>query len=121
MPPVLGNPLRLGQAVSNLVNNAVKYTPEGGQILISVAPADGQVVVAIKDSGIGIPPANLPYVFDKFYRVQTQETQNIVGSGLGLSIVKSIVEKHGGRIWARSQVGMGSVFTFVLPADSKET
>ena len=121
LPPVLGNPLRLGQAVSNLVNNAVKYTPEGGQISISVAPADGQVVVAIKDSGIGIPPAKLPYVFDKFYRVQTQETENIVGSGLGLSIVKSIVEKHGGRIWARSQVGMGSVFTFVLPADSKET
>ena len=116
LPPVLGNPLRLGQAVSNLVGNATKYTPEGGQISVSVTKKDGQIVLTVEDNGFGIPSADLPYVFDKFYRVHAKETEDIVGSGLGLSIVKSIVEKHQGRIWVRSQAGMGSTFTFVLPA-----
>jgi signal transduction histidine kinase len=116
LPSVLGNPLRLGQAVSNLITNAIKYTPQGGQISISVTNEDGQVVVMVKDDGIGIPSADLPYIFDKFYRVQNKETEDIAGSGLGLSIVKSIVEKHQGRIWVRSQEGMGSTFAFLLPA-----
>jgi len=116
LPPVLGNPLRLGQAVSNLVSNAVKYTPEGGRISVSATSESGQLVVTVEDNGIGIPPADLPYIFDKFYRAQSKETEDIVGSGLGLSIVKSIVEKHQGRIWVHSQGGMGSTFTFVLPA-----
>ncbi|MFZ5919166.1 MAG: ATP-binding protein [Chloroflexota bacterium] len=116
LPPIMGSPLRLGQAVSNLINNAIKYTPKGGQISVSVTEDDGQVVVTVQDSGIGIPPADLPYIFDKFYRVQTKETQDISGSGLGLSIVKSIIEKHQGRIWVHSQAGAGSTFSFVLPA-----
>jgi len=116
LPLVLGNSLRLDQAVSNLVSNAIKYTPEGGQISVSVTSEDGQMVITVEDNGIGIPPTDLPYIFDKFYRVHTKETEDIVGSGLGLSIVKSIVEKHQGRIWVRSQVGAGSTFTFVLPA-----
>ncbi|UCC62605.1 MAG: HAMP domain-containing histidine kinase, partial [Anaerolineae bacterium] len=121
LPLVLGNPLRLGQAVSNLVGNAIKYTSHGGQISVSVTNEDGQVVVTVEDNGIGIPSADLAYIFDKFYRVQAKETEGITGSGLGLSIVKSIVEKHQGRIWVRSQVGEGSTFNFVLPAATEVT
>ena len=116
LPPVLGNPLRLSQAVSNLIDNAIKYTPEGGQISVSATNEDGQVVVTVQDNGIGIPPADLTRIFEKFYRVQSRETEDIVGSGLGLSIVKSIIDKHQGRIWVRSQEGVGSTFAFVLPA-----
>jgi len=122
LPGVLGNRLRLGQAVSNLVSNSVKYTPEGGHIAVSVSVEDGQVVVRVKDNGIGIPPDDLPHVFDKFYRVDSPETAEIIGSGLGLSIVKTIVEKHRGRVWVESEcgwktsVGVGTTFTIVLPA-----
>jgi signal transduction histidine kinase len=73
----------------------------------------------VEDNGIGIPPADRPYIFDKFYRVKTAETDDIVGTGLGLSIVKSIIEKHHGRIWVRSQLGVGTTFTFMLPAASE--
>lgn len=120
LPLVLGNPLRLGQAVSNLVNNAIKYTPEGGQIVVSVTTKNTQVAVEVKDNGIGIPATDSPFIFDKFYRVQTKETEDIVGSGLGLSIVKSIIEKHQGHIWVDSQEGVGSTFTFVLPIIPRE-
>jgi len=116
LPSVLGNPLRLGQSVSNLVSNAIKYTPEGGHISVEVAMEDGQVVIKIEDDGIGISRDDLPHIFDKFYRADTPETEDIVGSGLGLSIVKTIVEKHGGRIWVDSRLGEGTTFTIVLPA-----
>jgi signal transduction histidine kinase len=116
LPLIMGNPLRLGQAVSNVVTNAVKYTPEGGQISVSVAVESGQVTVTVEDNGIGIPPDDLPHVFDKFYRVESHEVEGIVGSGLGLAIAKSIVEKHLGRIWVRSEVGEGTAFTLMLPA-----
>ncbi len=116
LPPVLGSPSRLSQAISNLVSNAIKYTPQGGQISVSVTSESGQIVVTVEDNGFGIPSTDQPYIFDKFYRAQTKDTEDIVGSGLGLSIVRSIVEKHQGRIWVRSQEGVGSTFTFVLPA-----
>jgi two-component system phosphate regulon sensor histidine kinase PhoR len=116
LPLVQGNPLRLGQVVSNLIGNAIKYTPERGHISLSVIVEGGQVVVTVEDDGIGIPQGDLAHIFDKFYRVKSPETDDIVGSGLGLSIVKSIVEKHQGRVWVRSQIGVGSAFIFVLPA-----
>jgi two-component system, OmpR family, phosphate regulon sensor histidine kinase PhoR len=116
LPPVQGNPLRLGQVVSNLVGNAIKYTPEEGRISVSVAVEEGQLVMTVEDDGIGIPQEDLAHVFDKFYRVKSPETDNIIGSGLGLSIVKSIIEKHRGRVWVRSEIGVGSAFIFVLPA-----
>ncbi len=116
LPSVLGNPLRLGQVLSNLVSNAVKYTPEGGHILVDASIKDGQAVVKIKDDGIGISKEDLPHIFDKFYRVDRPETEGIIGSGLGLSIVKTIVEKHRGRIWVDSEVGKGTTFAIVLPA-----
>ncbi len=116
LPSVQGNPLRLGQVVSNLIGNAVKYTPEQGHISLSVIVEEGQVVVTVEDDGIGIPQYDIAHIFDKFYRVKSPDTDNIIGSGLGLSIVKSIIEKHQGCVWVRSQIGVGSAFTFVLPA-----
>lgn len=115
LPPVYGSPLRLTQALTNLVSNAIKYTPEGGSISVGGAQRDGHLVITVADNGIGIPPADRPYIFDKFYRVKSAETDQIVGSGLGLALVKSIIEKHSGRIWVRSQMGEGSTFSFMLP------
>lgn len=116
LPSVLGNPVRLGQVVSNLVSNSVKYTPEGGHVSVAATVEGGQVAVTVEDDGIGIPQDDLPHIFDKFYRVDEPETEGIIGSGLGLSIVKTIVEKHQGRVWVSSQEGEGSSFTIVLPA-----
>jgi signal transduction histidine kinase len=114
LPPVLGNPMRLGQVINNLVGNAIKYTPEKGHITVSATAQNGQAIISIRDDGIGIPADDLPHIFEKFYRVKSPETDDIIGSGLGLSLVKSIIEKHGGRIWVRSQAGEGSEFTIVL-------
>jgi two-component system phosphate regulon sensor histidine kinase PhoR len=115
LPPVLGNDLRLGQVIANLVSNAIKYTPNGGLISVRASNNDGQIVVSVQDTGFGIPLADQPYVFDKFYRVQTEETEDISGTGLGLAIVKSVIERHNGRVWVESEPGVGSTFTFILP------
>jgi signal transduction histidine kinase/DNA-binding response OmpR family regulator len=113
---VLGNDLRLRQVISNLLGNAIKYTPEEGEINLAVCLEDSSVLLSVEDNGIGIPAGDLPYIFDKFYRVESDETIDIQGTGLGLSICKSVVEKHGGRIWVESAVGKGSVFQVALPA-----
>jgi two-component system phosphate regulon sensor histidine kinase PhoR len=116
-------PARIKQAMFNLVGNAVKYTPAGGRATIALAetmpPPDAstpELVWSVTDTGIGIPAADLPYVFDKFYRVRNAATQDISGTGLGLAITRSIIETHGGRIWVESQEGKGSTFAFALPA-----
>jgi signal transduction histidine kinase len=114
VPPVLGNPLRLGQLVANLLENAIKYTPQGGRIGIVLGPDDGFLVLRVSDTGIGIAPEDQPYIFDKFYRTD-DAIDHYQGTGLGLSIVKGIVEQHDGRIWVESQVGHGSTFTVMLP------
>ncbi len=113
---VYGNPHRLRQVIDNLLSNAIKYTHRGGWISVSVEQEDGYIVTQVADNGIGIPPAEQPYIFDKFYRVESKETLSVVGTGLGLAIVKTIIDKHGGRIWVESRPGVGSVFSFVLPA-----
>jgi two-component system phosphate regulon sensor histidine kinase PhoR len=113
IPALNGNPVRLRQMISNLLDNAVKYTPEGGAIGFSTAREEGQVLLKVSDNGIGIPPNELPHVFNKFYRASN--VQNTVGTGLGLSIVKSIAEIHGGRVWVDSNAGKETVFTVVLP------
>jgi len=115
LSPVLGNDLRLGQVVANLVGNAIKYTPDGGLISVRANNSNGQIVVSVQDTGIGIPLADQPYIFEKFYRVQSEETEDISGTGLGLAIVKSVVERHNGRVWVKSEPGVGSTFTFILP------
>ncbi len=114
LPSLFGNPLRLRQMLSNLVENAIKYTPEAGRIKVDAYAEGGFVVVSVVDTGIGIPPGDLPYVFDKFFRSDNASLSQ-EGTGLGLSIVKSIVENHGGRVWVNSQPGKGSTFTVMLP------
>ena len=115
-PVVRANPRRLKQVVTNLVSNAIKYTPEGGRISVEATQDDEHVVVLVIDNGIGIPPSKQPRIFDRFYRVESEETAEIKGTGLGLAIVKAVVEKHKGRVWVDSTPGEGSVFTFVLPS-----
>jgi two-component system NtrC family sensor kinase len=118
---VLGNDLRLRQVIHNLVGNAIKYTPEAGDIRLWVQLEDSTVLLGVQDNGIGIPPGDLPYVFDKFYRVESDETADIQGTGLGLSICRSVIEKHGGRIWAESVPGKGSIFYVALPSLAQAT
>jgi two-component system NtrC family sensor kinase len=116
LPQIQGNARVLGQVIDNLISNAVKYTQEGGWVDVSVGTEERHIVVRVADNGIGIPPAQQPYIFDRFYRVKSEETTNISGTGLGLAIVKTAIEKHNGRVWVESNPGTGSVFCFVLPA-----
>ncbi|MBI4185878.1 MAG: GAF domain-containing protein [Chloroflexi bacterium] len=109
------------QILRNLLENAVKYSPAGGEIAIAGETGGGQVVVSVSDSGIGIPPEHLPRIFDRFYRVDSPLTHGASGSGLGLSIVKGHVEAHGGKIWLESTVGKGTTFYFSLPLNHDET
>jgi signal transduction histidine kinase/DNA-binding response OmpR family regulator len=112
--PVLGDRNRLHQAFSNILTNAIKYTPECGEISVELVEQDGQAIVRISDAGLGIPPADQPYIFDKFFRASNVGDSS-EGTGLGLSIVKSVVERHYGRIWVSSEPHKGSTFTIVLP------
>jgi two-component system NtrC family sensor kinase len=113
-PLVLGAPIRLRQMVGNLLDNALKYTPKGGKVRIEAEAEGEQVILRVRDNGLGIPPADQPYLFDKFFRA-SNVPQDSTGTGLGLSIVKSIVDNHNGRIWVDSTLGQGSIFTLVLP------
>jgi two-component system, OmpR family, phosphate regulon sensor histidine kinase PhoR len=106
---------RLRQALINLVGNAIKYTPAGGRIRVALTVTGETVTIAVSDTGLGIPAADLPHVFDKFYRVKGSATANTPGTGLGLAIVKSIVELHRGRVRAESVEGAGSTFYVELP------
>jgi PAS domain S-box-containing protein len=114
IPQMRGNPIRLRQMLDNLIGNAIKYTPEGGDITIDVEAQNEQVILRISDTGPGIPPADQPHIFEKFYRA-SNVPKGVGGSGLGLAIVKSIVDNHQGRIWVESLLGKGSSFTVVLP------
>nr|MBP7694287.1 hypothetical protein [Anaerolineales bacterium] len=106
---------RMRQALRNLVGNAVKYTPAGGRIELAVTPQADRVQLQVRDNGLGIPAADLPYIFDKFYRVQADDRRQIEGSGLGLAIVKTIVEQQAGAIAVESSVGQGTCFTVTFP------
>lgn len=117
LPPILGNPTRLRQAIANLVDNAIKYTADGGQIEVEACSRDGQIILRVSDTGVGISPAEQAHIFDKFYRGRDVSGKS-AGTGLGLSIVRSVVEGHGGRVWVESKAGSGSVFTIVLPTMS---
>lgn len=119
LPHVLGNPVRLRQLVANLIENGIAFTPQGGEINVLAGAEDGQIILQVSDNGIGIPPADQPYIFDKFFRASNVPPET-PGVGLGLSIVKSIVESHRGRIWVESTPGQGSTFTVVLPIIDQE-
>jgi two-component system phosphate regulon sensor histidine kinase PhoR len=114
LPAILGNPIRLRQMITNLINNAVKYTPHNGLISVQCHTEGGQIIFQVIDNGQGILPADQPFVFDKFYRGRNVASDT-PGSGLGLAIVQSIVQNHQGRIWLESTPGQGTTFTVVLP------
>jgi two-component system sensor histidine kinase BaeS len=113
--PVQADAARLRQVLRNLIGNALKYTPEGGRIEVALSQFGTLAQLQVRDTGLGIPAGDLPYVFDKFYRVQAEDRQNIEGSGLGLAIVKAIVDQHAGTIAVDSVVGQGTCFTVSLP------
>jgi signal transduction histidine kinase len=106
---------RMLQVLRNLVGNAIKYTPEGGQITLSASASEQVARFQVRDTGLGIPAPDLPRIFEKFYRVHTTDREGIEGSGLGLAIVKAIIEQHGGQIAVESAVGRGSCFTVTIP------
>ncbi len=114
-PPVWGDPERLREVLSNLVSNAVKYSPEGGIIWIGGRVDGGGVTVYVADQGIGIPPEEQGRIFDRFHRVETGLHRRTEGTGLGLYLVKAIIDAHGGRVWVESAPGRGSIFMFTLP------
>jgi signal transduction histidine kinase/DNA-binding response OmpR family regulator len=111
---------RIRQVMQNLMGNAIKYTPENGRIDIRTQPKNGQVWIKISDSGLGIPEKDLPHIFDKFYRVETDDRSDIQGNGLGLAIVRAIVDQHGGEVQVASVLGEGSTFSFSLPMGKNE-
>ncbi|MDQ7030883.1 MAG: ATP-binding protein [Ardenticatenia bacterium] len=109
---------RFGQVVTNLLDNAVKFTPAGGRVTVEATQHQGQVRLVVRDTGPGIPPEALPHIFERFYqldRARTRDTRR--GTGLGLAIAKHLVLAHGGRIWAQSAPGQGAAFFVELPAD----
>lgn len=108
---------KMTQVLDNLLNNAVKYSPDGGQIKLSMKTTDTQLIISVSDQGLGIPKKDLPLIFDRFYRVDKARSRAQGGTGLGLAIAKEIVKQHNGFIWAKSEYGKGSTFTIVLPYD----
>ena len=112
---------KLDQILTNLTNNAVKYSPEGGTITVSSEKLDGSIRMTIADQGMGIPKDQLDRIFDRFHRVDNRDTRRAGGTGIGLYLVKHLVEAHGGKIWAESEVGKGSRFIFELPESPPES
>jgi two-component system, OmpR family, phosphate regulon sensor histidine kinase PhoR len=120
VPAIRGDGERLGQALLNLIHNAVKFSPPGTTVTIRVTPGESEVTIAVEDHGPGIPRAALERVFERFYKVDRARTRSGGGTGLGLSIAKHVVEAHGGRIWASSVEGEGSTFAFSIPLRGPE-
>jgi two-component system phosphate regulon sensor histidine kinase PhoR len=117
LPRIRGDEARLGQVFVNLVHNAVKFSPSGGEVVVAVRPAEGELVASVQDHGIGIPRAAQPRIFERFYKVDRARVRGETpgGTGLGLAIARHVVEQHGGRIWLESTEGKGSTFSFALP------
>jgi len=115
LPTLRADSQKLHQVMINLLNNAISYTPEGGSITVEAGQVPEGVEVSVSDNGIGIPPDDLPRIFERFYRVDKGRSRELGGTGLGLSIVKHIVEAHNGHVRVESKPGKGSRFTFFLP------
>lgn len=116
--PMMADPNRIEQVLRNLLANALHYTQEGGHVIEKIVPDSGGLTISVTDTGIGIPPDELPHLFERFYRVDRSRTRSTGGTGLGLAIVKQLVEAHQGRVWATSEIGKGSAFFFHLPLAS---
>ena len=108
---------KITQVIDNILNNAIKYSPDGGKITVTMKTTDDQMILSISDQGLGIPKQDLPRIFDRFYRVDRARSRAQGGTGLGLAIAKEIIKQHNGFIWAKSEYGKGSTFTIVLPYD----
>lgn len=108
---------KMTQVIDNILNNAIKYSPDGGKIKVGMKTTDAQLIISISDEGLGIPKKDLPRIFDRFYRVDKARSRAQGGTGLGLAIAKEIVKQHKGFIWAKSEYDKGSTFTIVLPYD----
>ena len=108
---------KMTQVIDNILNNAIKYSPDGGKIKVRMKTTDDQMILSISDQGLGIPKQDLPKIFDRFYRVDRARSRAQGGTGLGLAIAKEIIKQHNGFIWAKSEYGKGSTFTIVLPYD----
>jgi signal transduction histidine kinase len=117
-PWVCGAAYELRQVFANLVDNAIHYTPEGGQVTVRTFQQNEDVIVEVRDTGVGISASDLPHIFDRFYRTDRARSSETGGIGLGLSIAKKIVELHGGRLEAESELGVGSVFRVSLPVSN---
>lgn len=115
LPLVDVDPQRIGQVLGNLLSNAMTHTPSGGDVVVAAKVRESEVEVSVSDTGEGIPPEHLPYIFERFYRADKSRSRATGGAGLGLAITKQLVEAHGGRITVESQVGQGTTFTFTLP------
>jgi len=113
LPPVLADPNRLERVFTNVIGNALKYSPPETEVLVTARRGDGEVEVSVTDRGVGIAPEDLPHIFERFYRAKG--VRRAEGLGLGLYIAKMLVEAHGGHIWAKSELGKGSTFSFTLP------
>ena len=115
LPDIAGDRRRLAEVLQNLLDNAIQYTLPGGQIILSAETTAGEVILTVSDTGIGIPKADQPRIFERFYRVDVARSREAGGTGLGLAIAKHLVEVHGGRLWVDSEVGQGSHFHFSVP------
>jgi signal transduction histidine kinase len=117
LPILDADPDRVAQVLRNLLDNAVKYSPQGGLVVVRGEVRENEVVISVADQGVGIAPEHLSHLFEKFFRVKSALGRHVVGSGLGLPIARTIVESHGGHIWAESLLGQGSTFYFTLPRE----
>ena len=115
LPEIEADGRRIEQVVANLLDNALNHTPSGGSVTIAASREKDGILVSVSDTGEGIPPEHLPYIFERFYRVDDARSRKTGGAGLGLAIAKQMVELHGGRIWVESEAGKGSKFSFTLP------
>jgi two-component system, OmpR family, phosphate regulon sensor histidine kinase PhoR len=115
LPDIAADRRRLAEVLQNLLDNAMQYTPAGGQIMVSASADGAEVTFTVSDTGIGIPQADQSRIFERFYRVDVARSREVGGTGLGLSIAKHLVDVHGGRIWVESEVGQGSQFHFTVP------
>ncbi|HAE83250.1 MAG TPA: hypothetical protein DCK85_07660, partial [Ktedonobacter sp.] len=113
---VLADKLRMSQVVGNILDNAIKYSPRGGQVTIKLEKQEGDYLVTIADQGIGISPEYLDHIFERFYRIRNTASRQYSGIGLGLYVTKAIIEGHGGRIWVTNNEGLGCTISFTIPA-----
>ena len=117
---VSGDDQRLAQVLLNLLSNALQHTPPDGQVTVDARQVEGEIHVRVQDTGKGVPAKDLPHIFDRLYRADRARSRDTGGSGLGLSITRSLVEAHGGRIWVHSTEDEGSAFTFALPLNPRD-